>query len=83
MLAVISRLALVLMMLVVAGPLAAADEWRPLFDGKSLDGWVQKGGAAKYRAEDGQIVGTSVPNTSNSFLCTTNTTKAAAAGSTT
>jgi hypothetical protein len=50
---------------------ARAEDWRPLFDGRSLDGWTQKGGAAKYRVEDGQIVGTSVPNTSNSFLCTT------------
>ena len=29
-----------------------------------------KGGAAKYRVENGEIVGTSVPNTGNSFLCT-------------
>ncbi len=54
----------------LAAPLAA-DDWKPLFDGKSLDGWEQKGGAAKYRVEDGQVVGTSVPNTGNSFLCTT------------
>jgi hypothetical protein len=44
--------------------------WVSLFNGKDLDGWVQRGGKAKYRAEDGQIVGTAVPNTSNSFLCT-------------
>jgi hypothetical protein len=51
--------------------LAAQEEnWKPLFDGKSLSGWTQRGGKAKYRAEDGQIIGTSVPNTSNSFLCT-------------
>lgn len=49
---------------------AFAEEWTPLFDGKSLDGWQQKGGAAKYRIEGDEIVGTSVPNTSNSFLCT-------------
>ena len=49
---------------------AAADDWKPLFDGKSLDGWTQRGGQAKYRVEDGAIVGTSVPNTPNSFLCT-------------
>lgn len=42
----------------------------PLFDGKSLNGWVQRGGKAKYTIEDGTIVGTSVPNTPNSFLCT-------------
>lgn len=44
--------------------------WVALFDGATLDGWVQRGGEAKYRVEDGQIVGSSVPNTSNSFLCT-------------
>jgi hypothetical protein len=45
--------------------------WTSLFNGKDLDGWVQKGGKAKYRAEGGEIVGTTVPNTTNSFLCTT------------
>jgi len=51
---------------------AAADDdgFAPLFDGKTLDGWKQFGGKADYKAEDGQIVGASVPNTSNSFLCT-------------
>jgi len=42
-----------------------------LFDGKTLNGWTQKGGKAIYRVENGQIVGASVPNTANSFLCTT------------
>ncbi len=46
------------------------DGWVPLFDGKTLDGWKQLGGQAKYSVEDGEIVGTSVPNTSNSFLRT-------------
>lgn len=52
---------------------AAADDegWKPLFNGKDFDGWVQRGGKAKYRVEDNQIVGSSVPNTQNSFLCTT------------
>src|SRR5215469_7121958 len=44
--------------------------WVSLFNGKDLDGWEQHGGNAKYRAEDGQIIGTTVPNTGNSFLCT-------------
>lgn len=61
-------LAVLSLLLVPAG--AVAEEWTPLFDGKSLDGWEQKGGAAKYRIEGDEIVGTSVPNTSNSFLCT-------------
>ncbi len=42
----------------------------PLFDGKTLDGWTQRGGKAKYAVEDGIIVGTTAPNTVNSFLCT-------------
>lgn len=44
--------------------------WVQLFNGKDLDGWVQRGGKAKYRVEDGQIIGSSVPKTGNSFLCT-------------
>jgi hypothetical protein len=49
---------------------ARADGWTLLFDGKSLDNWTQRGGKAKYEIEDGAIVGSSVPNTPNSFLCT-------------
>lgn len=48
----------------------AADGWTDLFNGKTLDGWIQRGGKAKYAVEDGCIVGTSTLNTPNSFLCT-------------
>jgi hypothetical protein len=67
-----ARLPLIALLFFGSISLAMADEpaWRPLFDGKTLDGWKQKGGKAKYSVEDGQIVGQSVPNTSNSFLCT-------------
>ncbi len=41
-----------------------------LFDGKTLEGWVQRNGKAKYAVEDGCIVGTAVRRTPNSFLCT-------------
>ncbi len=44
--------------------------WTSLFDGKTLKGWNQKNGAANYSVENGQIVGTTVANTPNSFLCT-------------
>ena len=44
--------------------------WTDLFNGKNLDGWERKGGEAIYKVEDSALVGTSVPNTSNSFLCT-------------
>jgi hypothetical protein len=47
-----------------------ATGWIALFDGRSLDGWIQRGGAAKYRVEEGQIIGSAVTNTPNSFLCT-------------
>ncbi len=49
---------------------ALAETWTPLFDGKTLDGWVQRGGKAEYAVVDGTIQGTAVPNTPNSFLCT-------------
>jgi hypothetical protein len=49
---------------------AAAEEWVNLFDGKSLAGWTQRGGTAKYTVEDGAIVGTTTPGSPNSFLCT-------------
>jgi hypothetical protein len=52
------------------GSAFAADGWTNLFNGKDLDGWVQRGGNAKYAVEDGGIVGTSTLNTGNSFLCT-------------
>jgi hypothetical protein len=51
----------------------AAEKWTDLFDGKTLNGWVQRGGAAKYRVENGQIIGTTVPKTPNTFLCTDKT----------
>lgn len=50
---------------------AAEAGWVSLFNGKDLTGWEQKNGLAKYEAKDGCIVGTSVPNSPNSFLCTT------------
>lgn len=52
------------------GTAIAADTWTDLFNGKNLDGWVQRGGVATYKVEDGAIVGTSTMNTPNTFLCT-------------
>jgi hypothetical protein len=62
--------ALVCVSVVCAAAVAADQGWRSLFNGKDLDGWEQKNGSAKYEAKDGEIVGTSVPNSPNSFLCT-------------
>lgn len=49
---------------------AGAAEWKPLFDGKTLDGWVQKNGTATYEVKDGTIHGTTQEGSPNSFLCT-------------
>ncbi len=46
------------------------ENWTSLFDGKTLNGWKQLNGKAKYSVENGEIVGTTVANTPNSFLCT-------------
>lgn len=61
-----------LVLVVIASSLATAEDgdWKPLFDGKTLSGWTQRGGKAKYSIEGDEIVGTSVPKTGNSFLCT-------------
>jgi len=44
-------------------------DWQNLFDGQTLDGWSIHSGYAKYHVEDGAIVGTAVPNSPNTFLC--------------
>ena len=41
-----------------------------LFNGKNLDNWIKRGGEATYKIEGDAIVGTSTPNTPNTFLCT-------------
>ena len=50
-------------------PLANDEQWIPLFDGKTLDGWKVNGGSALYKVEDGTIVGTTVEGSPNTFLC--------------
>src|SRR5207253_2322222 len=61
---------IVLMSCTPSGSPAEEGGWLDLFNGKDLEGWVRRGGKAEYRAENGEIVGQTVPNTSNSFLCT-------------
>jgi quinoprotein glucose dehydrogenase len=50
-----------------------ASDWIDLFDGSSLNGWVQMNGAHRFTVEDGAIVGRTVERSAsmNSFLCTT------------
>jgi hypothetical protein len=45
-------------------------DWQSLFNGKNFDGFVQLGGQARYVVENGEMVGISMPDTPNSFMCT-------------
>ncbi len=54
--------------LLFAGSTFAGD-WQCLFDGKTLSGWTQKNGTAKYEVVDGTIKGTTNEGSPNSFLC--------------
>ena len=64
----LAQAAVVAAMVLGAGA-SAADDLKPLFDGKSTDGWIQRGGKASYRVEEGCIVGRTVLKEPNSFLC--------------
>ena len=61
---------LIALLFAAAAGTASAAEWRELFNGNNLNGWRQVGGQAEYRAENGEIVGVSVPDSPNSFLIT-------------
>lgn len=61
---------LLLIVLCTQVALAQDEGFTSLFNGEDFDGWTQAGGEAKYRVEDGVIIGESVANTPNSFMCT-------------
>ncbi len=66
-----AALGLVLVMGFAFAPVIhAEEEWVDLFNGKDLENWEVKGGAATYHIEGDAIVGVSAPNTENTFLCT-------------
>ena len=48
----------------------SAGEWTNLFNGKNLNGWIQKNGTATYRIEGDAITGKTNEGSPNSFLCT-------------
>lgn len=47
----------------------APEGFDSIFDGKTLDGWEQKNGSATYEVSEGAVLGTTVENSPNSFLC--------------
>ena len=67
----VSRLLAIFLFLAIGSTSTAQDDgWIDLFDGETLNGWSVHSGFAKYRVEDGAIVGTAVQGSPNTFLCT-------------
>jgi hypothetical protein len=52
---------------------AIAQRFVSLMPGRSLEGWVRRGGNANYAMDGGELVGSCVLNTPNSFLCSEKT----------
>lgn len=46
------------------------DGFVSLFNGKDLEGWTAKGGTCKFEVKDGCIIGTCVPKSNSTYLCT-------------
>ena len=67
-----SHIVIAVLLALALSMIARADDegWVPLFDGKTMNGWIQKNGMATYRVEDGAIVGKTTKGSPNSFLCT-------------
>ena len=57
-----------LLLSLLSSAIFAQSGWTNLFDGKTLNGWRRATGSAKFKVEQGMIVGTSVPDSKNSFL---------------
>ncbi|GAB3225244.1 DUF1080 domain-containing protein [Algoriphagus aestuariicola] len=51
----------------------ASDGWRNLFNGEDLSGWKPVAGTATFEVVNGEIVGTSVAGSPNTFLITEET----------
>ncbi|ACU05079.1 3-keto-disaccharide hydrolase [Pedobacter heparinus] len=66
----IRKLVSLLLLFSTAGVYAQTAGWKNLFDGKTLKGWHQLNGKAKYEVINGSIVGTTVTAEPNSFLAT-------------
>ncbi len=48
----------------------AQESWRNLIVNDSMEGWEIKNGNAPYRVENGVVIGTTVKQSPNTFLCT-------------
>lgn len=66
------KISILLSLILLLSISSAAQEqvWKALFDGKTLKGWKQLNGKAKYEVTDSAITGTTVTAEPNSFLAT-------------
>lgn len=64
-----TRLLIAALVIFLTTPAIQADEWTNLFNGKNLNGWIQKNGTATYEVRGKTIVGTTQEGSPNSFLC--------------
>src|SRR4051812_36279481 len=65
-----NRILLCLALAVTVSVVKAQTGYQSLFDGKTLRGWKCLSRTADYKVENGQIVGTSVAGSGNTFLVT-------------
>ena len=65
----LARVIFPVILLSITSTLSAEEGLKPLFDGKSIEGWTVRGGTAKYRVDGECIVGTTVEGSPNTFLC--------------
>ena len=47
-----------------------SEGFTPLLNGKDLTGWTPKGGTCKFEVNEGMLVGTCVPGSPSTYLCT-------------
>lgn len=67
----IRKIAAIALCAMLAMP-ATAQNWKPLFNGRNLNGWKQLNGKAAFKVEDGTIVGRPKMGEPNTFLATRN-----------
>ncbi|MBT3595470.1 MAG: DUF1080 domain-containing protein, partial [Verrucomicrobia bacterium] len=60
---------LIILIVLISSPVFAED-WKVLFDGKTLTGWTERSKERCFEVVDGQIDGTMVLNKGTSLLCT-------------
>ena len=65
-----SVIGIIVFLLIISCNSQEKEPWIELFNGEDLSGWVQRGGEAEYEIRDDMIVGKTVLETPNSFLCT-------------